>query len=332
MPYRLLRALLFCLEAERAHALALNALPYCPAFVFPRLPAKPRQLMGLTFRHPVGLAAGLDKNGQYVNGLAKLGFSFIEVGTVTPRPQSGNPRPRLFRLSEEEALINRMGFNNQGVDALQNHLAQRTYPGVLGINIGKNKDTPLASAAEDYCLAMQSVYGLADYITINISSPNTPNLRRLQEAEFLHQLLDAIAGKRQELTERTQRHVPLAIKISPDESDEQLKLLADTIAAKGMEAIIATNTTAARDLRYPTVMSREQGGLSGRPLRERANACMQLLRFQLGSSLVLIGAGGIDSPDAARERLASGADLLQLYTGLIYQGPALLSKIVRSLD
>lgn len=320
------------MEPETAHRMTLKVLNWLPSFCFSVPASKPISCMGLSFSHPLGLAAGLDKDGAYLPAIAKLGFSFIEIGTVTPRPQSGNPYPRLFRLLEDEALINRMGFNNHGVDELVSRISNHSYTGILGINIGKNKDTPLESAAQDYCFALKRVFCWADYVTINISSPNTPDLRRLQEEHFFETLLNQILVCRQQLADKHQKWLPLAVKVSPDESDEQLKRLADTVLKKGIEAIIATNTTASRDISLHSSWAQEPGGLSGKPLAVRANHCLQVLKTQVGNAVALVGVGGIDSAAAARERLAAGADLLQLYTGLIYQGPKLITEIVHQLE
>lgn len=329
--YVWLRKLLFLMPPETAHRMTLQTLEWIPSLCFPKPLGRSLSCMGLTFAHPVGLAAGLDKNAEHVTALGKLGFSFIEVGTVTPEPQEGNPSPRLFRLLEDEALINRMGFNNRGVDHLVHQVSQHSYSGVLGINIGKNKNTPLEKSADDYCLALSKVFRWADYVTINISSPNTPDLRRLQEEHFFDALLDRVIAQRKELAEVHQRWVPLAVKLSPDENDEQLKRLAGIITDKGIEAIIATNTTADRNMPLNSRWAQETGGLSGKPLAPRATECMRLLKSEVGSAVTLIGAGGIDSAETAQQRLAAGADLLQIYTGLIYKGPRLISQIVNRL-
>ncbi|VEG92393.1 quinone-dependent dihydroorotate dehydrogenase [Legionella spiritensis] len=330
--YHLLRPLLFKLDPERAHDWVLKTLDWLPASLFTRPSGKPVEALGLRFPHPVGLAAGLDKNGAHLDGLAKLGFSFIELGTVTPKPQPGNPKPRLFRLPEAQAIINRMGFNNHGVDVLVANVSRAAYRGILGINIGKNKDTPLDHAVEDYRYCLQKVYAHASYVTINISSPNTPDLRRLQEGDFLAALLTGLTEEQQRLADQYQRLVPLVVKVSPDESDETLKRMADVIVAKGIAGIIATNTTCARDAVAQLPYGGEIGGLSGRPLVQRSTACLKLLKQVAGDAVTLIGAGGIDNGETAREKLEGGAALVQVYTGLIYQGPSLVGRLVQELS
>ncbi|MCL9682532.1 quinone-dependent dihydroorotate dehydrogenase [Legionella maioricensis] len=329
--YSLLRPLLFRLEAERAHDFALSALSYLPQVYFRKPQGRPVKAMGLDFPHPVGLAAGLDKNGEYLDGLAKIGFSSIELGTVTPRPQEGNPKPRLFRLPEAQAIINRMGFNNQGVDALITHVKKANYKGILGINIGKNKDTALNKAADDYLYCLRKVYEHASYITINISSPNTPDLRQLQQGEYFADLLSQLQVEQIKLSDQFQRHVPLVVKVSPDETDETLKQMTEIILHHGAEGIIATNTTCSRELVKKMPHAEEQGGLSGRPLTDLSNQCLRLLKQYVGDDLTLIGVGGIDSSLSAQEKLNAGASLVQVYSGLIYQGPGLVSRIVSGL-
>ncbi|MGQ3888793.1 quinone-dependent dihydroorotate dehydrogenase [Legionella sp. CNM-1927-20] len=331
--YSLIRPFLFKLEAEKAHWVTLKALHYLPACLFKQVPnTSPLVAMGLTFKHPIGLAAGLDKNGAHLDALNKLGFSFIEVGTVTPRPQAGNPKPRLFRLPTHEAIINRMGFNNEGVDTLIKNIQQSQYRGILGINIGKNKDTSLNAAADDYLICLQKVYRYASYVTINISSPNTPDLRQLQQSEYLSILLKQLADKQKELADTYQRYVPLVIKISPDEDDETLKQIANTVIENNIDGIIATNTTCSRVGIENTPFGQEQGGLSGNPLLNRSTACLKLLKKVVGSAVTLIGAGGISDTQSAQQKLAAGANLLQVYTGLIYQGPQLIPNLLKNLS
>lgn len=327
-----LRPLLFKLEAEKAHHFALSALSYMPQFCFKQPEHKPIKTLGLNFSHPVGLAAGLDKNGEYLDGLAKLGFSFVELGTVTPRPQVGNPKPRLFRLPQAQAIINRMGFNNQGVDALVSHVKKASYKGILGINIGKNKDTPLEQAAEDYLYCLRQVYEHASYVTINISSPNTPDLRQLQQGEYFAHLLSQLQNEQIKLSDQYQRHVPLVVKISPDETDETLKQMTEAILHHGIEGVIATNTTCSRELVKDMPYASEQGGLSGKPLTELSTHCLRLLKEYTGNAVTLIGVGGIDSAATAQEKLDAGASLVQVYSGLIYQGPGLVAQIVAGLN
>ena len=329
--YQLIRPFLFSLDAETAHNMTLSALHYVPRSCF----AKPRQsqvnALGLEFPHAVGLAAGLDKNAEHLDALAKLGFSFIEVGTVTPRPQLGNAKPRLFRLPEAQALINRMGFNNHGVDALVVNIQKARYRGILGINIGKNKDTPLAQAVDDYLHCLAKVYLHASYVTINISSPNTPDLRQLQLGDYFKQLLNELREEQLQLSDIHQRYVPLVVKLSPDESDETLKEMADVIVSLGIDGIIATNTTCARDAVHDLPHGKEEGGLSGQPLLTQSTHCLQVLKRVVGDDVTLIGVGGIDNPAAANEKLQAGASLLQIYTGLIYQGPALIKSLVNGI-
>ncbi|WP_367606047.1 quinone-dependent dihydroorotate dehydrogenase [Legionella sp. W05-934-2] len=331
MLYKLIRPVLFQLEAETAHNWTLNQLDHLPGWLFPNVADKPVQVMGLNFRHPVGIAAGLDKDGQHLKGLAKLHPAFIEIGTVTPLSQPGNDKPRLFRLPKANALINRMGFNNEGVDALIKRLKQTQYDGVLGINIGKNKATPIENASDDYKIAMTKVYPYADYITINISSPNTPDLRKLQGPDFFPDLLKELQNLRESLTESQQKRIPILIKISPDEADESLQQMAKWVCDFEMDGMIATNTTADHQSVESLLNSSMQGGLSGRPLAQKSQHCLSVLRKALGPQKCLISVGGIDSVDIANERLAAGANLLQVYTGLIYQGPGLIKTLVNGL-
>ena len=329
MIYSLLKPCLFLLEPECAHALALKTLNYIPTRCFQSVPHHPRQIMGLVFPNRVGLAAGFDKSGGYVDALAKLGFGFIEVGTVTPLPQAGNSKPRLFRLRAAHALINRLGFNNPGVTALVDNLQRMHYQGIIGVNIGKGRETALVNAVEDYLYCLEKVYPYATYITINISSPNTPDLRQLQQKEYFLQLIQRLRQVQLKLADQHGRYVPLVIKISPDESDETLKSMADIIRTQGIDGIIATNTTCDRTDVQHCVHAQEQGGLSGRPVLERSTACLALLKEIVGDEVALIGVGGIDTLEAAQQKLTAGADLLQLYTGLIYQGPGLVARLAR---
>lgn len=284
--------------------------------------------MGLEFPHAVGLAAGLDKNGEHLDALAKLGFSHIELGTVTPKLQIGNPKPRLFRLPKAHAIINRMGFNNHGVDALLANINKAKYQGILGINIGKNKDTPLNQSINDYVYCLRKVYARASYVTLNISSPNTPDLRQLQRGDYFSDLVSQIREEQLALADENRRYVPLVIKLSPDEDDETLKRMADVILSYGIDGIIATNTTCSRDAVQGLKHANEQGGLSGQPLIERSTQCLRVLKQTVGDDVTLIGVGGISTPEIAREKLKAGASLLQVYTGLIYEGPGLINKLV----
>ncbi len=327
--YQLIRPFLFALPPEAAHHLTLSLLDYLPASLFKKPVEKPVQCMGLSFPHAVGLAAGLDKNAAHLDGLAKLGFAFIEVGTITPRPQEGNPKPRLFRIPQKQALINRMGFNNHGVDVMVKNIQRSNYQGILGINIGKNKTTPLNSAAEDYLYCLEKVYPYASYITVNISSPNTPDLRQLQQKEFFSDLLTKITLRRQQLADEHSKHLPLLVKISPDETSETLKEMVDVCLATGVEGMIATNTTTDHQAVAPYRYGSEQGGVSGKPLLSSATSCLEQIRQMAGDSMRIIAAGGIDSREALQKKQQAGADLFQVYTGLIYQGPSLIADLVR---
>lgn len=326
--YTLIRPLLFTLDAESAHHLTLESLRLAGALVrpcVPRVAAAPRSVMGLEFPNPVGLAAGLDKNGDYIDALAGLGFGFIEIGTVTPRPQPGNPRPRMFRLPAARAVINRMGFNNNGVDALVSNVRRARFRGVLGINIGKNFDTPIERAADDYLACLRKVYEHAGYVTVNISSPNTKNLRQLQQGDELGQLLSVLREERERLADRHGRRVPLALKIAPDLDASQVSAIADLLVAYGIDAVIATNTTVARDAVAHLRHGGETGGLSGAPLTTRAQTVTRQLAETLRGAVPIIGVGGIMDGNDAAARIGAGASLVQLYTGLVYAGPALVA-------
>jgi dihydroorotate dehydrogenase len=334
--YPFARPFLFALDAETAHALALEGLDRAAQLgvaqaLAPRLPASKVTVMGITFPNRVGLAAGLDKNAAHLRGLATLGFGFLEVGTVTPRAQPGNPKPRMFRLPRSRALINRLGFNNGGVDALVANVAKSRYTGVLGINIGKNFDTPNKRAAEDYLTCLRAVYPHAHYITVNISSPNTQGLRDLQAEDALNALLARLKREQAALATALGRYVPLAVKIAPDLTDDALRGIARLLEAHAIDGVIATNTTLARDAVKSEPRAQETGGLSGAPLRERSTAVIRTLADALGGALPIIGVGGIMSGDDAREKIAAGASLVQLYTGLIYRGPALVAECVEAL-
>ncbi len=332
MLYDLARPLLFALDAETAHDLALAGLRAARAL---RLPvacppgaAPPVRAMGLEFPNRIGLAAGLDKNGECIDGLAALGFGHIEVGTVTPRPQPGNPRPRLFRLPEGRALINRMGFNNGGVDALVANVRRASWRGVLGINIGKNFDTPIERAADDYLACLRKVYPHASYVTVNVSSPNTQGLRQLQAGAELDGLLAALKREQSALAQRHGRHVPLALKVAPDLDEAQLSALADAVRRHRVEAVIATNTTVSREGVEHLPHAGEAGGLSGAPVFARATGVLGALARRLGGEVTLIGVGGVLRGAEARAKLEAGASLVQLYTGLIYRGPALVGEAI----
>ncbi len=334
--YPILRPWLFRLEAEHAHAATFALLDFAQSLgmlrhVVPAVPPMPVRVMGLDFPNPIGLAAGLDKNAEHVDALATLGFGFIEVGTVTPRPQPGNPKPRLFRLPQAHALINRLGFNNLGIDRLAYNVGRAHYRGILGINLGKNFDTPMDKAAADYLAGMRKAYPLASYLTVNISSPNTRSLRQLQEADELRPLLAALKHEQQVLAERHQRYVPLAVKIAPDLSDEQLSAIAQILLEQNIEAVIATNTTVSRVGVEGRPNAGEAGGLSGAPVRERSTAIVRVLSAQLGGRIPIIAAGGIMRAQDAVEKFAAGASLVQLYTGLIYRGPPLIRECLHEL-
>jgi dihydroorotate dehydrogenase len=336
MTYALARPLLFALDPETAHHVTLRSLRFlariglAPA-TGPAPAACARELMGIRFPNPVGLAAGLDKNGEYIDALARLGFGFLEIGTVTPRPQPGNPRPRMFRIRAARAVINRMGFNNVGVDRLVENVQRARYRGVLGINIGKNFDTPLERAAEDYVACLRKVYPLASYVTVNISSPNTENLRRLQGAAALDALLSTLMSERRALAARHGRSVPLAVKIAPDLDRLQIEAIAASLRRHAVDAVIATNTTVTREGVSGQPHENEAGGLSGAPLKGRATYVVRQLVHALAGKLPVIGVGGIMTGADAREKIAAGASLVQLYTGLVYRGPALVRECVSEL-
>ncbi|WP_293374945.1 quinone-dependent dihydroorotate dehydrogenase [Nevskia sp.] len=332
--YRLARNALFALDAERSHELTMAWLSRHPAsggLLSGKTVEDPVRLMGLSFRNRVGLAAGLDKNGEAIEAFDRMGFGFIEVGTVTPRPQRGNDRPRMFRIPSEKALINRLGFNNQGVDALVKRAACVRRHAVLGINIGKNADTPIEQAELDYLACLHKVYAVADYITVNISSPNTKNLRDLQQASRFDSLLATLADARETLTARYGARRPILVKIAPDIDDDALIGLADAARRHGIDGLIATNTTVARDAVAGLPHAHETGGLSGAPLLKAANTIVAKLRERVGPDFPLIGVGGIQSGADAASKRAAGADLVQLYTGLIYRGPGLVSECARAL-
>ncbi len=331
MSYALSRALLFRLEPERAHHVALQGLRWFGPLLPMRQPVAPRRVMGLTFTNPVGLAAGLDKNADYIDALARLGFGFIEVGTVTPQPQAGNPRPRLFRLPQAQALINRMGFNSKGVGYLVDRLRQTHYRGIIGVNIGKNRVTPLTQAADDYRYCLRAVYPHAHYVTVNISSPNTPGLRDLQYGTPLRRLLAGLKEERNKLADSHGTYVPLALKVAPDMADADMPRIADALLEHQIDAVIATNTTADRPGVNGLPHAQEVGGLSGAPLAPRANAILEQFSRSLAGALPLIGVGGIMTGEDARHRQAAGASLVQLYTGLIYRGPKLIMEAASAL-
>jgi dihydroorotate dehydrogenase len=335
MLYSIARSALFKLDPEVAHDVALKSLARlgraAAVLASGSRGNESRAVMGLTFPNPVGLAAGLDKNGEYIDALGALGFGFLEIGTVTPRPQPGNPRPRLFRLVEDEALINRLGFNNLGVEALVANVSRASYRGVLGINIGKNFDTPLERAADDYLACLDAVYAHASYVTVNISSPNTKNLRDLQSPERLGELLAGIMERGEALAKRHGRRRPIAVKIAPDLDAAQIEAIAALAIEHRIDALIATNTTVARDEVAGHPLGTEAGGLSGRPLFRRSTEVLAKLARALGGRIPLIGVGGIVRGADARAKIDAGAALVQVYTGFIYRGPALIGEAREAL-
>jgi len=341
LPYTLVRPLLFRMEAEAAHELTLNLLartagtPLERTWACPRV-SDPVTLAGLQFPNRVGLAAGLDKNARCIDAFAAMGFGFVEVGTVTPRPQPGNPQPRMFRLPQARALINRMGFNNEGLDAFianvgRSRVRAAGAPLVLGLNIGKNAATPIERAADDYVLGLRGVYPHADYVTVNVSSPNTRNLRSLQSDAALDALLAALAREREALAAEHQRRVPIFLKIAPDLTHDQIEVIAGTLRRHGMDGVIATNTTIGRDGVHGLLHAQETGGLSGAPLKQASNAVIHQLRARLGPDFPIIGVGGILTAADAVEKIRAGADVVQIYTGLIYRGPSLVLQVARAL-
>ena len=335
MFYPVLRQLLFSLDAEKAHDLSLKWLKILHRSGITRLLPKPvsvpAKAMGLEFKNPVGLAAGFDKNGDYIDALASLGFGFIEVGTVTPRPQPGNPCPRLFRLSEQQAVINRMGFNNKGVDYLISRIRASSFSGIIGVNIGKNLTTDISHACEDYLYCFEKAYPHADYVAVNISSPNTPGLRNLQLKDHLAPLLISIKAEREKLIQKYHKYVPVVVKIAPDLVDTEIVSLVEIFQETGLDGIIATNTTLSRKGVETSGLAGEQGGLSGAPLRNQAFHVLKVLKSLLNPQINLIASGGIMTAEDAAQRLQSGASLVQLYTGLIYSGPFLVRETVKKI-
>ena len=337
--YPLLRPWLFSLDPEQAHNITLSNLDRAQRWGLLRFlsdqPAPdPRKLCGITFANPVGLAAGLDKDGKHIDALGTLGFGFLEIGTVTPKPQPGNPMPRMFRLPQAEAIINRMGFNNDGVDACVKRVRNSTYwqnGGIVGLNIGKNASTPIENAASDYVTAMEAVYEVASYITVNISSPNTQNLRALQGEDMLRSLLQSLHIAREALSDRFGIRKPLFLKIAPDLEQNDIKLIADLLVEFKIDAIIATNTTIARDAVQDLEFGQEAGGLSGAPVRDASTKVIRSLKEYLGDAIPIVGVGGIMSGKDGQEKIAAGASLVQIYSGLIYRGPKLISECAAAL-
>lgn len=334
--YPAIRNLLFRLPPEQAHNFALTGLDLAQRLGIlgpfkPQVDPLPVRVMGLDFPNPVGLAAGLDKNADHLDALGALGFGFIEVGTVTPKAQPGNPKPRMFRLPEHQAIINRMGFNNEGLEHLLERVGKRRYRGILGINVGKNKVTPNGEAESDYRKGISAVYTSADYITVNVSSPNTPGLRDLQFGDSLKGLLEAIKDEQAACEQRHGHYVPIAVKIAPDMDEEGIRFVADALKNAGIDGVIATNTTISRDAVAGHRFAGEAGGLSGAPVREASLRVIQGLYAELGESLPVIGVGGITDGESAAEKIRAGAKLVQIYTGFIYQGPQLIADAVKAI-
>jgi len=334
--YSLIRKALFIADPETAHGLALEGLRLSHGVGATSLLCKSKSLpvtvMGLQFPNAVGMAAGMDKNGDYIDALGSLGFGFIEVGTVTPRPQPGNPKPRVFRIEKANGLINRLGFNNKGVDHLVRQAKKRKFSGIVGINIGKNFDTPIDEAVNDYLICLEKVYPYADYITVNISSPNTSGLRDLQNVEQLDKLLATLNNKRNILQDEFQTRVPLVVKVAPDLEDDQIPGMAEVVAKNNFDGLIATNTTISRDSIKGMKFANEQGGLSGAPVRDQANHVLAAFRAALPAEIALIGTGGITSGEDAAEKIRLGADLVQFYTGFVYKGPDLLNDCLKAIE
>jgi dihydroorotate dehydrogenase len=329
--YGFFRFLLFCFPAEFSHNLGLNSLKWLHRFglsglLKEKVPAQPCELLGLTFPNPVGLAAGLDKNADYIDALGSLGFGFIEVGTITPRPQPGNAKPRLFRLAKEQAIINRMGFNNKGVEHLVAQIRKRSWKGILGVNIGKNLTTPVELAQSDYLLCLKAVYAHADYIVVNLSSPNTPGLRNLQFGDHFDGLLQTLRAEQLNLCAIHGRYVPMLIKVAPDVTDAEITEIAQALIKHGIDGVSATNTTIGREGVENSDFRNEAGGLSGKPVTDKSNRVVECLRRQLGAGYPIIGIGGIYDAKTAKQRREAGADLLQVYTGFIYSGPPLMRQ------
>ncbi|MER2622832.1 MAG: quinone-dependent dihydroorotate dehydrogenase [Accumulibacter sp.] len=339
MLYSVLRQLLFTLDPETAHGIGMAGVDWLKAagatcLVARPVPPDPVSVMGINFPNPVGLAAGVDKNGEHIDALAALGFGFIEIGTITPRPQPGNPRPRLFRIPERQAIINRMGFNNDGVDQLLAHVDAADFPrrgGILGINIGKNFDTPIDKAADDYLFCLERVYAAASYVTVNVSSPNTRNLRELQRDEALDALLGSLKSQQSRLADRHGKYVPLALKIAPDLDDSQVDAIAALLCRHRMDGVLATNTTLARVGVEGLPNAEQAGGLSGAPLLAMSNAVLNKLAIALAGEVPIIGVGGILSGADAAAKIAAGARLVQLYTGFIYRGPELVAEAAAAI-
>lgn len=332
--YSILRPILFSLNPETSHNISLSLLNFVDkthttALLSTKVPEDPINVMGIRFSNRIGLAAGLDKNGDYFNALGALGFGFVEIGTVTPKPQPGNDKPRLFRLPQAQAIINRMGFNNKGVDHLVEQVKKRRYQGVLGINIGKNATTPVENALDDYLIGLQKVYAHADYVTVNISSPNTQGLRSLQFGDSLKSLLSGLKEEQLKLQHQQGRYVPFAVKIAPDMSAEETSQVAEILLQHNIDAVIATNTTLSREMVEGLPHAKETGGLSGLPVQQKSTETIRNLKSILGDNMPIIGVGGIHDAASAAEKIRAGASLIQIYTGFIYQGPRLIAEAAR---
>ena len=333
MMYSLARPLLFSLAPERAHELTLSLLKSAHKMgaIRNQVAAKPVTCMGIQFPNPVGLAAGLDKNGAYIDALAALGFGFIEIGTITPKPQDGNPKPRLFRVPQAKAIINRMGFNNAGVDQLVENVKAAKFKGVLGINIGKNAATPVEDAVSDYLICLEKVYNYASYITVNISSPNTKNLRSLQSGHALTELLETLKKRQLELAEEQQHYVPLVLKVAPDLEQTDIEFIASQLLQFKLDGLIVTNTTLSREGVEGLPFADEAGGLSGAPVFEKSTACLAAFAKILKDEIALIGVGGILAGEHAVAKQNAGASLVQIYSGMIYTGPDLIADCVNTM-
>jgi dihydroorotate dehydrogenase len=336
MNYKRIRSVLFRLDPELSHKFSLNAIKLLYNFGLSNWITKkpiysPKKVWDLTFPNPVGLAAGFDKNGEYIDALAALGFGFIEVGTVTPRPQAGNPKPRIFRLEDKQAIINRLGFNNKGVDYLISKLKNKQYSGILGINIGKNASTALETAVNDYIYCLNKVYPYASYIAVNISSPNTVGLRDLQSADYLSQFLDRLKEAQARLANQYAKYVPLLVKVAPDLTNTEIGEMAEIFCEKKVDGIIATNTTLDRTSLQGHRLESETGGLSGEPLFQKSTEVLRRFKQMTKDTMPIIAVGGILSPEQAADKIAAGADLIQLYSGLIYEGPELIAKCCRCI-
>ncbi|MFW1911059.1 quinone-dependent dihydroorotate dehydrogenase [Acinetobacter ursingii] len=334
MLYSLARPMLFSLSPERAHELTLSLLKSAHKIGLARqhIAPKPVTCMGIEFPNPVGLAAGLDKNGAYIDALAAMGFGFIEIGTITPRPQAGNPQPRLFRIPEAKAIINRMGFNNDGVDQLIENVKSSKFKGILGINIGKNADTPVENAVDDYLICLEKVYHYASYITVNISSPNTKNLRSLQSGDALTELLETLKQRQLELAEQYHHYVPLVLKVAPDLTEEDIEFIANQLLQFKIDGLIVTNTTLSRVGVESLPYGNETGGLSGAPVFEKSTECLRQFAKRLNGQIPLIGVGGITQGEHALAKKDAGASLVQIYSGLIYTGPSLIKDCVSAFN